>query len=153
MEQLPGQLSIWDIHPKTKRPCEYSFQRYIGQSVRCGWSGHIGKIIAIEPYYTEVECIDGEIYAWTPTNTIPFEFHREEWEVLTKEDVIDWNKAITHIPIVELLTTHTPPDNIDLVIHGEVNGKPALIGFSEWNSGPNGCFKDYYPEYWKENKT
>ena len=48
-----------------KRPCEYSFKRYIGQKIIVQ-NGEIGKIVKIEPYYTFVEtkkCI----WAMTPT--------------------------------------------------------------------------------------
>ena len=139
---LEGQISIFDLSDETKRkPCEYKFQRYIGQSVRDIWWGRIGKIIAIDSYYTDVECTDGEVYAWTPTNTVPFTFRREEWEPI-KDKAIAWNTAKTYIPLI-IPVIPSNPKNIDLVIDGTVDGKPALIGFKAWVSGPNDCFTQY----------
>lgn len=144
-KELEGQISIYDLMAEktTKRkPCEYSFQRYIGQTVRDSWNGRIGKIVDIDHYYTDVECTDGESYAWTPTNTVPFEFIREEWIQVTDEAVA-WDLARIYIPIVVPVIPSTPQNTIDLVIDGTVNGKPALIGFKEWVSGPGNCFKEY----------
>ena len=61
---MDGQLSLFDVEKK-KRPCQYSFQRYIGQKVIVQ-DGVIGKIVKIEPYYTLVAA-DGKIWALTPT--------------------------------------------------------------------------------------
>lgn len=44
-----GQYSIFDAVPKRK-PCEYRFQRYIGQWVRDSHGVH--QIAEIEHYYT-----------------------------------------------------------------------------------------------------
>ena len=143
--ELEGQISIFDLMAgKTakRKPCEYSFQRYIGQTVRDSWYGRIGKIVDIDHYYTDVKCLDGEIYAWTPTNTVPFVFIREEWTPFTTEE-IEWNKARTYIPLVVPVEPSKPPNMIDLVIDGTVNGKPALIGFKEWVSGLNDLYKSY----------
>ena len=50
---MDGQLTVYDLGKK-KRPCDYSFQRYIGQKVFIHTSnGPIkGRIDKIEPYYT-----------------------------------------------------------------------------------------------------
>ncbi len=151
MKELPGQISIWDIHEENKKrkPCEYSLQRYIGQMVRCNWSGRIGYIVEIDKYYTDVKCIeDDEIYAWTPTNTTPFQFVREEWYPITGKKY-EWDKARTHIPLVKLIEPSKSPQSIDLVIDGTVDGKPALIGFMAWVSGFGDCFKEYEPVLYK----
>lgn len=75
MIQVPGQISIFDVLPKSrpKRPCEYGFARYIGQRVM-GWHGYDGraitgilKITEIKPYYTIAVDENGEEYALTPT--------------------------------------------------------------------------------------
>lgn len=150
-KELEGQISIYDLMAgkTTKRkPCEYAFQRYIGQTVRDSWHGRIGKIVDIDHYYTDVECLDGEIYAWTPTNTVPFEFIREEWTPITTE-AIEWNMARTYIPLVVPVVPSKPPNRIDLVIDGTVNGKPALIGFKEWRSGPSEIYTTYEPVLFK----
>lgn len=131
-----------------RKPCEYSFQRYIGQTVRDSCHGRIGKIVDIDHYYTDVECLDGEIYAWTPTNTVPFEFIREEWTPITTE-AIEWNMAKTYIPLVVPVVPSKPPNRIDLVIDGTVDGKPALIGFKEWRSGPSDLYTTYEPVLFK----
>ena len=131
-----------------RKPCEYSFQRYIGQTVRDSWHGRIGKIVDIDHYYTDVECLDGEIYAWTPTNTVPFEFIREEWTPITTE-AIEWDMARIYIPLVIPVVPSKPPNRIDLVIDGTVDGKPALIGFKEWVSGPCELYTTYEPVLFK----
>ena len=71
---MDGQYSMFDIHDETKprRPCEYSFQRYIGQRVRLS-NGITGKIAEINPYYTDVLGEDGNQYVGTPTTTAPIE--------------------------------------------------------------------------------
>lgn len=73
-----GQFSIFDVTPdeqQKKKPCEYSFKRYIGQPVvlpsvyfpnsREYGCVH-GTIHRIEPYYTIVKA-DGCYYVGTPT--------------------------------------------------------------------------------------
>lgn len=48
---MDGQISIFGLAPvKKRKPCEYSFTRYIGQKVKCRDGVHIIK--KIEPYYT-----------------------------------------------------------------------------------------------------
>lgn len=64
---MQGQYSIFDINEK-KRPCEYSWQRYIGQKVIV--CGVLGVIKDIEAYYTIVEAND-RLYAGTPTTCYP----------------------------------------------------------------------------------
>lgn len=72
MKQTEGQLSIFDLHfGEKKKPCDYSFQRYIGQEVGLLCGVH-GKITEIEPYYTIVS-VNGEEYAGTPSTTYPLE--------------------------------------------------------------------------------
>ena len=67
---MKGQYSIFDYHPK-KRPCEYGFQRYIGQKVRfnqsCG-DGGVHTITEIEKYYT---IMDDGMWVGTPTTIHP----------------------------------------------------------------------------------
>ena len=71
---VDGQLTIFDLYVGKKRPCDYRFKRYIGQTVavhtwhdgmRKVW---IGTVKRIEPYYTIVN-IGGEEIVGTPTNT------------------------------------------------------------------------------------
>lgn len=152
MTELVGQISIWDLHETDakRKPCEYSFQRYIGQTVRCSWSGRVGKIVAIDHYYTDVQTSDGEVYAWTSTNTIPFEFNKEEWNPIG-DGVAEWDKAKLWLPLVKPMTKIKLPDELDLVINGTVNGKPALIGFRKWISGFEHSI-EYEPVLWKEVK-
>ena len=72
---MDGQLTIYDLGKK-KRPCDYSFQRYIGQNVFIHTSkGPIkGRIDKIEPYYTYIKAEDKELYyAGTPYNVSPAE--------------------------------------------------------------------------------
>lgn len=50
--QIKGQMSIFDFIPgnKIRKPCQYTFDRYIGQKV---WLlGEIKIIAKIESYYT-----------------------------------------------------------------------------------------------------
>ena len=52
---MVGQYSIWDIHEgPVRKPCEYSFPRYIGQRVVFWRDGLQGVITEIGPYYTTV---------------------------------------------------------------------------------------------------
>ena len=67
-EQLPGQLSVFDLLNEG-RPCDYSWQREIGQMVELD-DGRIGTITKIEPYYTEVLTKDG-LLVGTPTTMAP----------------------------------------------------------------------------------
>lgn len=67
-EQLPGQLSVFDLLNEG-RPCDYSWQREIGQMVEFD-DGRIGTITKIEPYYTEVLTKDG-LLVGTPTTMAP----------------------------------------------------------------------------------
>lgn len=60
-KELEGQLTIFDIRGTHdfRRPCDYRFQRYIGQRVKFTGKyvrsrGRIGKVVRIEPYYTEL---------------------------------------------------------------------------------------------------
>lgn len=72
---MDGQLTVYDLGKK-KRPCEYSFQRYIGQRVRlhCTEGTIEGVIEKIEPYYTYIKAEDKELYyAGTPYNVSPAE--------------------------------------------------------------------------------
>jgi hypothetical protein len=73
-DQIAGQLSIFDFAAESegRKPCEYDFQRQIGQRVILA-NGKIGKITKIEPYYTEVDVGDDHIYAGTPTTMWPYE--------------------------------------------------------------------------------
>ena len=70
---MRGQLSLFDAKPKT-RPCDYSFQRYIGQKVVfTGYSSHkgaVGEIVEIFPYYTHIKMSDGQILVGTPHGNI-----------------------------------------------------------------------------------
>lgn len=76
MKQTQGQYSIFDIYPPghKRKPCEYSFKRYIGQQVKvyCSRGDTIGRIKEIDKYYTIVQTKAGEIVG-TPTNTSPWE--------------------------------------------------------------------------------
>ena len=69
-EQLPGQLSVFDLLNEGQ-PCDYSWQREIGQMVEFD-DGRIGTITKIEPYYTEVLTKDG-LLVGTPTTMAPHE--------------------------------------------------------------------------------
>lgn len=144
-KELEGQISIFDLmagKSAKRKPCEYSFQRYIGQTVRDSWNGYFGKIYDIGSYYTYVRSASGEEYAFTPGGTHPFEFIRDEWQPITDE-AVEWDLVRTRIPIVVPIIPSRPPAKIDRVIRGTVNGKPALIGFKEWASGPNDIYKTY----------
>lgn len=67
---MEGQLSVFDIlaEKAEKKPCEYRFQRSIGQLVMV--NGMEGKIVKIEPYYTEIMTDEGMVVG-TPSTTVP----------------------------------------------------------------------------------
>ena len=67
---MDGQYTIWDIPGSTRKPCEYSFPRYIGQKVVFWRDGLQGVITEIGPYYTTVR-VGREEYAGTPTTIAP----------------------------------------------------------------------------------
>lgn len=73
---MNGQLSIFDLPKEKPRPCDYRWQRYIGQKVGlcCGVTG---KITQIEPYYTIILARDTDgvmrEFAGTPTTCWPVE--------------------------------------------------------------------------------
>lgn len=63
------QLNLFDYMGK-QRPCDYNFNRYIGQRVHV--MEDVGVIVGIEPYYTHVD--NGHcIIAGTPTTCWPME--------------------------------------------------------------------------------
>ena len=65
MPELNGQLTIFDTPEEgRRRPCDYSFRRYIGQKVRRWRTGEILRITEIKPYYTYLD--DGSVA--TPTD-------------------------------------------------------------------------------------
>lgn len=73
---MNGQMNIFDTG-KAIRPCDYSFKRYIGQRVKFKTYGHrisqIGRITAIDKYYTFVKLENGKTIIGTPTTIIPVE--------------------------------------------------------------------------------
>lgn len=78
--QIKGQLSMFDIlGPEEKRkPCEYKFQRYIGQRVRSKskyGADYVGTITGIGPYYTDILTDDGREIVWTPYDVWPTEMY------------------------------------------------------------------------------
>lgn len=68
---MNGQLSIFDIRPaeQAKRPCDYSFKRYIGQKVCASFDNKVHTIAEIEPYYT----ITSDGMVGTPSTIWPAE--------------------------------------------------------------------------------
>lgn len=77
---MDKQLSIFDIRDEEtpKKPCEYSFKRYLGQEVVFGRhkdkNGEplSGKIVRIDKYYTFVKTSKGELVG-TPGTISPKE--------------------------------------------------------------------------------
>jgi len=66
---MTGQLSLFDLHEK-KRPCDYGFQRYIGQ--RVGTRDHgLCTITKIDTYYTDIRSTKGERLVGTPYDIWP----------------------------------------------------------------------------------
>ena len=71
------QLNIFDAVTEG-RPCDYRFNRYIGQrvyiSLGAGYTQRQleGTITAIKPYYTYVKTVIGELVG-TPYNVYPRE--------------------------------------------------------------------------------
>ncbi len=70
-----GQLTLFDYSHANRRPCDYNFRRYIGQTVHLigvmGGDNVIGKVHMIEPYYTIVKLKGGLLMCGTPYNTVP----------------------------------------------------------------------------------
>ncbi len=112
---IPGQLSIFSCIPERKRkPCEYSFQRYVGQLVRDNRGVH--RIAEIEEYYTIYD--DNTI--GTPHDMIPVnaqewkesldcEIKYNEWKLSSK---IDTNRSIAkkNLIILRRLRDENSPD-------------------------------------------
>lgn len=69
---MEGQYTVWDIVGPERKPCEYSFPRYMGQKVRFFRDGDVGEIVQIMPYYTYVQTKRG-ILVGTPTTIAPME--------------------------------------------------------------------------------
>ena len=59
MSEIKGQVSMFDLPKEKPRPCDYSFQQYIGQEVKRWRTGEILKITSIELYYTDLD--DGSV--------------------------------------------------------------------------------------------
>lgn len=69
-----GQYKLYSYQTSEKRrPCDYTWARYIGQPVRCGFTGEVvhGVITRIEKYYTIIKDRSGREWAGTPYNTAP----------------------------------------------------------------------------------
>lgn len=64
MPECNGQLTMFDTPEGRRRPCDYSFRRYIGQKVKRWRTGKICRITGIKPYYTYLD--DGSVA--TPTD-------------------------------------------------------------------------------------
>ena len=80
MSEIAGQLSIYDAMAENekRKPCEYNFQRYIGQRVRFSGDyhahhGEVGTITGIGKYYTDIKMDDGRELAGTPYDISPAE--------------------------------------------------------------------------------
>lgn len=77
-QTMKGQISIFDTGKK-KRPCEYSFIRYIGQKVRFNklfepagtYNGEEAIITDIFPYYTYCRTKSGKQFVGTPGTIYP----------------------------------------------------------------------------------
>lgn len=75
---MDGQMSIFDCEhgEEKRRPCEYGWQRYIGQQVVLV-NDKMGVITRIEPYYTEVDTGDC-ICIGTATTMAPYKEEQED---------------------------------------------------------------------------
>ena len=67
---MKGQLTIYDIPKDKPKPCDYKFQRYIGQKVKFvgKYSRNrdlTGHIVEIFPYYTYVQTVK-DVLVGTP---------------------------------------------------------------------------------------
>ena len=69
MEQLPGQMSMFDIHNEDMFE-GYTWQRYIGQRVKTTY-GKEGVIERIDRYYTLIRCDNGNYCQGTPRTCYP----------------------------------------------------------------------------------
>lgn len=82
---MDGQLNLFDLQPadQKRKPCEYSFNRELGQRVRFTQSGTLdgmtGTIITVEPYYTKVMTEWG-VRVGTPTTITPAPEEEDEQE-------------------------------------------------------------------------
>ena len=81
---MDGQYSIFDIpkEPGELKPCEYDFQRYIGQRVHISVTSgdYIGVITEIGHYYTMIAVEELDCFlVGTPTTCYPV----DESEVIT----------------------------------------------------------------------
>lgn len=75
---MEGQLTIYDLPKDKLRPCDYKFQRYIGQPVGFWRTGKCGVIVEIQKYYTMVLTDEG-VLVGTP------------YDLTDKVEVIDGN--------------------------------------------------------------
>ena len=75
VEAFPGQITIFDYDHEKRRPCDYTFLRYLGQRVRLigvlGGDDVKGTVHMMEPYYTIVKTDGGMLMCGTPYNTAP----------------------------------------------------------------------------------
>ena len=71
MEQLPGQMSMFDVHSdEVLKNNQYTWQRYIGQRVKTTY-GKEGVIERIDKYYTLIRCDNGNYCQGTPKTCYP----------------------------------------------------------------------------------
>lgn len=71
---MAEQLNLFDyltMGAKKRKPCEYSFNRYIGQRVEL-LNGEKGTVCGIGPYYTHVMTSKG-IMVGDPSTMAPIE--------------------------------------------------------------------------------
>ena len=105
MTECKGQMSLFDLPKENPKPCDYSFQRSIGQKVRRWRTGEIRTITEIKPYYTYLD--DGSVA--TPYDicehkdgerfiTIPDEIWRNRCTYCKhKESTVNWPLPVSEI--------------------------------------------------------
>lgn len=164
-DELYGQLSFFDLNEEEKKAARYTFQRYMGQSVRhkCGATG---KITKIDYYYTTFEDENGKEYVGTPYDLAPlnpeldavwlrtgkvepcYQDIHKEWR-----DFPQGAKWHANLDNKEPFTLEGEEDP-DWIVRGFVHlggaDYRADIILAEWVSGPGDCYHDYQAIKWRE---
>ena len=105
---MDGQMNLAQFTWITKRrPCEYSFFRYVGQRVST-LHHEIKTIAEIEPYYT----IFTDRTVGTPYDTIPIdsveknvalqcELEYQNWRLSKEKDICEKNRILKNIECIK----------------------------------------------------
>lgn len=74
-----------------------------------------------------------------------------EWKPIPKDaTVIIPGRRVHGLNMIKTIMEQRVMNEPDVQICGSIDGKPAIIGFKEWVSGPDGCFTEWEAIQYRE---